>query len=243
MRVVSIIQARMGSTRLPGKVLMDIAGVTMLARTVSRARRATRVDEAVVATTTDPRDDAVVDECELLGVRVFRGSEEDVLDRYYMAAREHGAEAVVRVTSDCPLIDPALIDEVVGAFLDARPDYAANTIERTYPRGLDTEVMSFEALERAWREAEKPHEREHVTAYIYRNPDGFRLLSVKGERDLSVCRWTVDTPADLEFVRAVYERFGTGDSFGWEDALKLVESEPALAEINRGVRQKSLEEG
>ena len=243
MRVITIIQARMGSTRLPGKVLMDIAGQTMLARTVNRARRASLVNETVVATTTDPHDDAVADECGRCGVPAFRGSEEDVLDRYYRAAKAHSAEAVVRVTSDCPLMDPGAIDEVVDRFLVERPDYAANTIERTYPRGLDTEVISIDALQRAWREAERNSERENVTPYILRNPQKFRLLSVTGDVDLSRHRWTVDTMDDLRMVRAVYERLGADGGFPWRDVLALVEREPELPAMNAGVRQKGVEEG
>jgi len=241
--VVVIIQARMGSTRLPGKVLMDIGGRTMLARTVRRAGWATLVDEAVVATTTATGDDAILDECARLGVAVFRGSEDDVLDRYYGAAQEHQAEAVVRVTSDCPFIDPGLIDRAARAFLEERPDYASNTLERTYPRGLDTEILTKEALERAWIEAREPHQRAHVTPYIYLNPDRFHLLSVTGDRDLSAHRWTVDTPEDIEFARAVYGRLGNGDSFTWEEALADVETDPRLVQVNSGIQQKSLEEG
>ena len=243
MRVVTIIQARMGGTRLPGKVLMDIAGATMLARTVERARQASLVDETVVATTTDLRNDAVVKECARLGVRVFRGSEEDVLDRYCRAAKAHSAEAVVRVTSDCPLIDAGVMDEVIAEFLENRPDYAANTLERTYPRGLDTEVMSLDALGRAWREAKKDSEREHVTVHIYRNPDVFRLLSVKCDADYSRHRWTVDTPEDLSFVREVYGHLGPEGDFSWRDVLALVEGEPELSAINASVRQKGVEKG
>ena len=242
MKVVAIIQARMGSTRLPGKVLMDIAGASMLGRTVGRARRASLVNETVVATTTDPHDDAVADECARLGVPVFRGSQEDVLDRYYRAAKEHSAQAVVRLTSDCPLIDPRAVDEVIDRFLKERPDYAANTIERTYPRGLDTEVVSMGALERAWREASRGPEREHVTPYIVRNLQEFRLLSVTSESDLSRHRWTVDTADDLAMVRAVYERLGSDDEFTWRDVLALVEREPGLAEMNAHVEQKKVEE-
>lgn len=242
MRVVTIIQARMGSTRLPGKVLMDIAGATMLARTVERARLASLVDETIVATTTDLRDDAVVKECVRLGVPIFRGPEEDVLDRYYHAAKERSADAVVRVTSDCPLIDADVMDEVIAEFLEKRPDYAANTLERTYPRGLDTEVISLDALGRAWREAKKSSEREHVTAYMYQNPDVFRLISVRSRADNSRHRWTVDTPEDLSFVREVYGHLGPEGNFSWRDVLVLVESEPELSTINAGVRQKGVEE-
>lgn len=242
MRVVAVIQARMSSTRLPGKVLLDIGGETMLSRVVHRTRAAS-LDEVVVATALGPADDPIVWECEKLGVAAFRGSETDVLDRTYRAAQESQAEGIVRITSDCPLIDPQVIDRVVGAFRQARPDYASNVLQRTYPRGLDTEVMAFHALERAWLEASEPYQRVHVTPYFYQNPARFRLLSVVHESDYSQTRWTVDTADDLAFVRAVYERLGNERGFGWLEVLALLEREPALAELNRQVRQKALHEG
>ncbi len=242
MNLVAIIQARMGSTRLPGKALRDICGRTMLARVVRRARRSRLVDEVAVATTTEPEDIAIVEECRSLGVRYFRGSEQDVLDRYYRAAREFSADAVVRITSDCPLIDPEIIDLVVRAFLDNEPDYASNTLVGTYPRGLDVEVFSMKALERARAEASMDYQRIHVTPYLYQNPGIFRLLSVTGDEDYSRYRWTVDTQEDLDLVRTIYGMISKDDDFSWRDVLALMKREPALAEINRHIRQKSLEE-
>jgi spore coat polysaccharide biosynthesis protein SpsF len=233
----------MGSTRLPGKVLMDLGGQTVLARGVRRLRRASLIQQVVIATTDSPEDDAIVHECNRLGVVHFRGSEEDVLDRYYRTAEATGADAVVRVTSDCPLIDPEISDKVIRAFLERQPDYASNTLRRTYPRGLDTEVMTWDALARTWREARKPYQRTHVTAYIYENPNRFDLLAVTGESDHSDCRWTVDTPEDLSFVRAVYERMGSCDDFSWREALALLDREPALVELNRHIAQKAVHEG
>jgi spore coat polysaccharide biosynthesis protein SpsF len=242
MRVVAIIQARMGSTRLPGKVMKDVGGETMLARVVWRARRAKLLDEVVVATTNKSADSPIVSECSKLGIPIFRGDEQDVLDRYYRSALANRAEAVVRITSDCPLVDPEIIDEVVHSFLKAKPDYASNTLNHSYPRGLDTEVMSMASLERAWHESNKPYHRSHVTPYIYQNPDAFRLLSVKGQVDHSSHRWTVDTREDLNFVRTIYGRFNNQDTFGWQDVLKLLDREPDLVEINHHVRQKAIEE-
>jgi len=149
----------------------------------------------------------------------------------------------VRITSDCPLIDPAIIDRVIGAFLSKRPDYASNVVERNYPMGLDVEVMTMQALTKAWREADKPYERTHVTPYIYQNPSLFRLLHVTGDADYSHYRWTVDTPEDLAFVRTIYERFGNSNSIRWQEVVGLLDSEPELADINRHIRQKSLMEG
>jgi spore coat polysaccharide biosynthesis protein SpsF len=243
LRVVVIVQAHLGSTRLPGKALKDIGGRTMLARVARRTRRATLLAEVLVATTEKQADSAIVAECEALGVPVFRGSEEDVLDRYYQAAKASDAEAVVRITSDCPLVDPGVIDQVVGAFLDEQVDYASNSIVRTYPRGLEVEVMNTVTLARAWRQAKEPYQRTHVTPYIYENPALFRLVSVTADRDYSGYRWTVDTPEDLEFVREVYAHLGGDDSFSWHDALRLLESEPELLAINSHVRQKTLREG
>ena len=242
MKVVAIIQARMGSTRLPGKVLRDISGRPMLWHVVQRTRAAETLDEVVVATTTEPIDEAIVTFCRDHGFSCFRGSEDDVLDRYYQTALQHSAAAIVRITSDCPLIDSEIVDKTVRAFLAEQPDYASNIGVRTYPRGLDTEVMTFSALERARREARQPYQRAHVTPYIYENPKQFRILSVTGKEDHSVCRWTVDTPEDLEFVRAVYSHFPSYQ-FHWSDVMSLLEREPDLAEINRSIAQKALHEG
>jgi len=243
MRVVAIIQARTGSTRLPGKVLMDLCGEPVLARVVTRARRAVTLGEVVVATTLEPADDAIVALCGTRGWPCFRGSEADVLDRYYRAAECYRAAAVVRITSDCPLIEPVIVDEVVRAFLDRQPgvDYASNVVpRRTFPVGLDTEVMRFEVLAQAWREDRNPAWREHVTPYIHRHPARFRLHSVVSPVDVSSMRWTVDTPEDLAFVRAVYRRFGGRDDVRWREVLGLLEREPGLLDINRGVRQKAV---
>ena len=243
MRVVAIIQARMESTRLPGKVLMDIGGETMLSRVVHRSRRAALVDEIVVATTVKPNDDAIVAECKRIDAPIFRGEEENVLDRYFKAAEAYRAEAVVRITSDCPLIDPEIVDEIVHVFLKEKPDYASNALERTFPRGLETEVMTLDSIGRVWREAREAYQRVHVTPYIYQNPALFRLLSVTAEADYSDHRWTVDTPADLDFVQAVYARLGNDDSFSWRHVLKILDREPDLMDLNRHIRQKALEEG
>lgn len=240
MKVVGIIQARTGSTRLPGKVLLDLAGEPMLARAVSRVRRAKTLDDVVVATTSLPPDDAIVELCAERGWNVFRGSEDDVLDRYYRAAVAHRADAVVRITSDCPLIDPDVVDQVVTAFLERRPrvDYASNVLPvRTFPRGLDTEVFSFDALARAWREDKNPAWREHVTPYIYNNPCLFQLHCLTHEVAYSDMRWTVDTAEDLALVKLIYDYFGDG-RFSWRDALRVLEQHPEWAAINRHVEQK-----
>jgi spore coat polysaccharide biosynthesis protein SpsF len=241
--VVAIVQARMNSSRLPGKVLADLGGQTMLARVVRRVRRASLVDRVVIATTLEPEDDPIRRECDRLAVACFRGSAPDVLDRYQQAATAERAEVIVRITADCPLIDPGESDRVVRAFLDCQPDYASNVLRRTYPRGLDTEVMSAATLAHAWLEARQSHERVHVTPYIYGHPETFRLLSITGRESHADGRWTVDTPEDLAMVRAIYRRFDNDDAMGWREVLALLDAEPALANLNGHVRQKALVEG
>ena len=240
MKTVAIIQARMGSTRLPGKVLMDLGGETVLSRVARRLGQAGQIDEIVIATTTARRDNAIVEECSRLGVPYFRGSEQDVLDRYHGAAWQAGAGAVVRITSDCPLIEPALVDKTIQLFFDRHADYASNVMPRTYPRGLDTEVFSVTALERAWREADAPHQREHVTPYFYEHPELFRLASQQGDRDYSRYRWTLDTAEDLELIRTIVDRFNDRDDFNWHEVIALMEREPELVRLNAHVIQKAV---
>jgi spore coat polysaccharide biosynthesis protein SpsF len=201
------------------------------------------VDDVVVATTTERRDDSIVEECERQRVTVTRGNEADVLDRYYQAARQLQASTIVRITADCPLIDAALIDDVVLTFQRQSPDYASNTLVRTYPRGLDTEVFSFDALERAWRNARQAWERAHVTPFLYRHPEIFKLVSVRSDHDYSACRWTLDKPEDYEFLREVYLRLEGKVAFSWRDVLDLLQREPRLSLINAKSRQKNLHEG
>jgi len=243
MRTVAIVQARLGSSRLPGKVLADLAGRTMLARVVRRLRRCRRLDEVVVATSTSPADDDVAAECGRLDVPVFRGSEADVLDRYYQAALFHGAGVVVRVTADCPLIEPEIVDLVVERFRTTRADYARNTETRTYPRGLDAEAVALPALVMAWHLARAEYERAHATPFLYGNPDMFRVTSVTHAIDYSGHRWCVDTPDDLRLLRAIYQRFDGDDRCHWLEVLNLLAREPSLGELNRHVAQKPLQAG
>jgi spore coat polysaccharide biosynthesis protein SpsF len=233
----------MGSTRLPGKVLKEIEGETMLARVVRRLSCCKLINGLLIATTDRPADDAIVEECRRCSVQVFRGDENDVLDRYFRAAQSTKAEVVVRITSDCPLIDPGVTDKTVEVFLGQTPDYASNCVVRTYPRGLDTEVMTTQALERAWRAADQPYQRTHVTPYISEHPGEFKILSVTGDADFSHHRWTVDTPEDLEFVRAISARLKGRDDFLWPHVLALLDREPTLMEMNRSVAQKAVHEG
>jgi len=236
--IAAIVQARMGSTRLPGKTLADIAGRPMLAWLVERARRIPGVERVIVATTERPADQAILRFAADHGVPAYAGSEDDVLDRFYQTARRHGIAVVVRVTPDCPLLDPAVSGAVLACFLEGRGaiDYASNTQPPTFPDGLDTEVFSSAALERAWREARLTSEREHVTPYIWKQPDTFRVANVTHEPNLSALRWTVDTAADLEFVRAVYGRLAaSAETAGMDDVLGLLRRHPELAALNRGI--------
>lgn len=240
MERAAIIQARMGSTRLPGKALKDICGKSMLERVVERVKKTKTIDGLIIATTVREEDDQIVAECEKIGVPVFRGDPEDLLDRYYQCAKRYGVQNVIRITSDCPLIEPEVIDLVVGKFFEVKPDYASNTLPpRTYPRGLDVEIFSFDALELAWREDKDPAWREHVTPYIYHHPEKFKLHAVTNDADYSYMRWTVDTPEDLVLVRKIYEHF-ENDAFSWHDVIKLLENHPEWLEINKHVVQKEL---
>jgi spore coat polysaccharide biosynthesis protein SpsF (cytidylyltransferase family) len=237
MRTVAIIQARMGSTRLPGKVLADIQSKPMLYHIVSRARSATLLDEVGVATSDHVEDAAIARFCDAERIPCFRGNQDDVLDRYHSAAASFGAEVVVRLTGDCPLLDPQVIDRVVRVFLEGDYDYVSNTLEPSFPDGLDTEVVSRAALDRVWREAELKSEREHVMPFLWKNPAIFRLKNVKAEVSHADLRWTVDEPQDLRFVRVVYARLYRENAplFTMGDVLDLLAREPGLGELNAGI--------
>lgn len=246
---IAIIQARMGSTRLPAKVLADILGRPMLLRVVDRALDARLIDKVVVATSTLPADDPIATLCRENRIDCFRGDESDVLRRYADAARHFEASLVTRITSDCPLLDPYVTDRVIEAFRQSRrgdettgADYASNTLRRTWPRGLDTEVFTVDAILKADREAQQPYQRTHVTPYIYENPEQFRLLPFCGNADWSHLRWTVDTPEDLELIRAVYRQL-PDDSTDWCDAADIVTRDQELSAINTHIRQKETHEG
>ena len=262
-RVVAIIQGRMTSSRLPGKILADIAGQPMLGRVFIRTSRAASVSHTLFATTTDPSDDPVAEYCDFSGIPLTRGSLFDVLDRYYQAAKGAKADVVVRITADCPVIDPGLIDKVVNTVISHQSsvDFAANRLpppwKRTYPIGLDTEVCTFAALEQAWEKAKEPQHREHVMPYIYEgvqlttdnrllhtgiSPRGYNIALLHHTTDFGDYRWTVDTPEDLEFMRQVYSHFDGRDDFTWKEVLDLVHDNPELMKINASVRHKTLKD-
>lgn len=246
-RVVGISQARMTSTRLPGKILLPAAGKPLLAHHLERLRRCRTLDAVVLATTVNATDDPVARLGEELGIPVFRGSEQDVLARFAGAAALGAADTVVRVTSDCPLIDPALVDALVAGFLeDGTADYRSIDVGR-FPRGLDAEVFRRSLLDEAAAMATDPAEREHVTPYIYRRPDRFRLadplIPPEGQPDGSLPpqRWCVDEPADYELVRRILEALLPGKpNFGWQDCCSVLHDHPDWADLNAAVRQKTL---
>jgi spore coat polysaccharide biosynthesis protein SpsF len=245
---VAILQARMGSSRLPGKVLAELGGRTMLERVIERAQASRRVARIVVATSRSSADDGIEAVCRASGIGVFRGSEDDVLDRYVAAARHLEADPIVRLTADCPLLDPGVIDRVIAEFERGGFDYVANINPPTYPDGLDVEVIAAAALERAGAEARLRSEREHVTLHIRNHPDRFRIANVESSRDLSALRWTVDEPEDLAFVRSIYAAL-PGADFRLDAVLALLASQPELAASNarfardEGLRRSLREDG
>jgi spore coat polysaccharide biosynthesis protein SpsF len=245
MKVVIIDQARMTSTRLPGKVLKPVLGKPLLEYQIERLRRVAHADELVIATTTNASDDVLVDFCRQHGVKVYRGSEMDVLSRYYGAATESGADVVVRVTSDCPVIDPAVVDQVIVHYLDHRDeyDYVSNTQVRSFPRGMDAEVFSMGALESAYHEGRLEYEREHVTPFLYRHPERFKVGQWVFREDRGDERWTVDTPEDLELVRRIIEAlYPRKPEFTLVDILELLDRHPGWRQINTHIIQKKLGE-
>ena len=242
-KTACIVQARFASTRLPGKVLLEAGGKSLLEHLVERLRRAEAIDEIVIATTVNSDCRPIIDLAEKCEVTWFAGSEEDVLERYLGAAREVNADNIIRVTSDCPLIDPVTIDRVVNCYLSGNADYVSNTIERTYPRGLDTEVFSFAALEKAGELASEKQYREHVTLYMYRHREHFTLINVGAEPPLNrpELRLTVDTEDDFRLITEIYEAlYRPGEIININDVIKLFEERPELVQINSHVEQKKV---
>lgn len=238
-KVVVIAQARMSSTRLPGKSMASLGESTVIDHVIDRCVRSTHADQVLIATTMDPSDDPLAQHVEQRGIPVFRGSLDDVLGRYAQAAEASHAETIVRITCDCPLIDPLVLDSVIERYAEAPAvDYCSNTLQRTYPIGQDTEVFGRAALDRAHAEATAQHEREHVTPYIYQHPAQFSLRNAPSPEwavwpDL---RLTVDEPVDLELVREIVDRVGA--DAGLREILELLRREPSLAAINRNVAHR-----
>lgn len=236
MSIIAIIQARTISTRLPEKVLKKIEGKTILEHVINRVKAVKKLDDVIVATTVKKEDLEIVKLCVSLGISVFCGSEDDVLDRYYQTARLFKAEHIVRITSDCPLIDPKVIVKVIKLYFQKKADYASNTIVETFPDGLDTEVFSLKTLKIAWESAKLPSEREHVTPYIRKNPNIFKLVNLKCNIDLNDKRWTIDEPEDFKFVKIVYKNLYLEDPlFGMEKIFKFLKKHPEIEEINKNI--------
>lgn len=248
MRTVAIIQGRMGSTRLPGKVMKKLCGKSVLEHVIHRVQACHLLDDIVVATTNSPTDDVIVAEAERCAAKWFRGSEEDVLNRYYLAAKQFHAEVVVRVTSDCPLFDPELLAKMVLFFRsknspDNQLDYLSNTLKRTFPLGLDAEVFKFSALEYAHFHSNNQYEREHVTPYIYEHSDIFSLHSYEGNEDLTSHRWTLDTEDDFKLINEIYsELYRENELFLTKRIIALLGAKPELKKINAHIKQKTLGE-
>ena len=229
----AMIQARMGSTRLPGKTLAKIGGRPLLDLLIQRVKQSSLIDKVIIATTTQARDDVLVEFAQKQDIPWFRGSEEDVLDRVYQAAKEYSVDHIVRVTPDCPLLDHKVMDRVIETYQSGNYDYVANVLKSTYPDGLDVEVFSFSALEQAWQKAQMPSQREHVTPYI-RTSEEFRVFNVESPTDLSHFKWSVDTEQDLRFVRSVYQGLeNKGITFDLQDVLLLLRNHPELTAINQ----------
>ena len=234
MKVVALVQARRGSSRLPDKVLATVEGVPLLGWVLERTRRIAGVDHTVLATTTNPADAALVEVARGLGLEAYTGSEQDVLDRYYHAASASGADAVVRITADCPLLDPDESARVVERFRRGDADYVSNVHPRCVPDGFDTEICSMAALHTAWQQGRTPYEREHVTPHIWEHPATFRVVGLGQQALLAKLRLTVDYQEDLDLVRALYARFSPPDraSAGLSRIVELLGDEPALLRLN-----------
>jgi spore coat polysaccharide biosynthesis protein SpsF len=245
MSVIAVLQARFSSTRLPGKVLKPILGVPMLVHQIERIKSSKMLAEVIVATSADATDDLLAQTIAARGETVFRGSLDNVLERFYGAVKSstHRPQHVVRLTGDCPLVDPAIIDEIVSHHLISGSDYTSNSVQPTYPDGLDVEVMTLSALEKAMREAHLPSHFEHVTPYIHQNPEIFKVTHHRRDgADLSDLRWTVDEPADFELVRRIFERlYPTNKAFSTNDVLAFLDANPELLELNKSfVRNEGL---
>jgi spore coat polysaccharide biosynthesis protein SpsF len=245
-KIVAIIQARMTSSRLPGKVMLDIAGYPMLDHVLYRVSKTKLVDEIIVATTTNPADDPIEVFCHEKGFSCFRGSEFDVLDRFYQSALANEADIIVRITADCPLIDADMIDAMLKSFMDNQVDFAANRLpppwKRTFPIGLDIEIASFQALENAWKNATTKFEREHVMPYLYEVPERFKTLLIHHEPDYGNRRWTVDTAEDLVLVRRIFQHFSPQRDFGWLEVVELLALNPGWETVNFNVPAKQVDE-
>ncbi len=234
--IAAIIQARMGSTRLPGKVMKEVCGKPLLWHLIQRLKTSQTIDKIIIATTVNAADKPILELARQMGIDSFAGSEEDVLDRYYRAAEKHKADIVVRITADCPLIDPALMDKVITHYIENKDDFDYVQSGISYPDGIvETSVLPFSILEKTWREAKLPSEREHVTSYIWKNPSLFRVYIMENDEDLSDIRLTVDDETDFKLAAEVFKNlYKEGEVFSMQDILDFLETKPELLELNKG---------
>lgn len=236
MSIVAVLQARMSSRRLPGKVLKPLLGKPMILRQIERLRRARAIDQLLLATSDEASDDPLAECCVAEGIPVFRGSLNDVLDRFYQAVSPLTPQHVVRLTADCPLADASVIDGIIAFHLAGGYDYSSNGLQPSFPDGLDVEIMRFAALHSAWREARLPGQREHVTPYLYQHPQQYRIGHYGQPNNLSALRWTVDEPADFELVERVYNAlYPSNPAFTTADVLALLKQQPQLSVLNAAV--------
>lgn len=241
MNMVAIIQARMGSTRLPGKVMKKIFGKSILEHVVRRTSACEGINNIVIATTALEQDQVIVEEAKRLGVDVFCGAEHDVLDRYYQAAIKYKADSIMRITSDCPIIDAAILSKMITIYHNSDFDYVSNTLKRSFPRGLDAEIFSMESLKNAYQNADNEELKEHVTPYIYLNPDQFSIYHYESKEDYSMYRWTLDTEEDWILINKIYESlYVEGELFSWKKGIELMNQKPELPKINLHVEQKKI---
>lgn len=242
----AIVFARIASRRLPSKVMINVQDKPILQHIIERVSRSRYVQKVVVATSSSPSDDQVAELGRSVGADVFRGSEDDVLDRCFQAAKEFSIDTIVRITADDPFKDPGIIDQVIKAFVDAKGKYdlVCNTLRPTFPEGLDVEVMSFHALKQAWLNATEPSEREHLTQYMLKNPKKFRILNIENSENMSNIRLTLDTSEDLELVKLIYDAlYPTRNDFRWADIISYLRSKPELLEINKNVKKSGRYQG
>lgn len=246
MKIAATIQARMTSTRLPGKVLLPVAGKPLLVHMIERLRRMETIDDVVVATTVNAEDDPIAETAKSLGAGVFRGSEHDVLERVVLACRAHKIDLIVETTADCPLIDPEVSDQVVRKYLEGGYDYVSNVLKRTFPRGMDTQVFPTRILEEVHRLTTDPVDREHVSYYIYQHPEKYRLGNITAPPlcDMPDLRLTVDTPEDFTLIKTIFEALSPKNpAFSLEDIMRHLHAHPHLFDINREIKQKTVTYG
>jgi len=241
MKILAIVQARMGSTRLPDKVLADIESKPMVWHVIERLKCSEKLDDIVLAIPIGEKDNILEKFARKNNIKYFRGSEKNVLSRYYETAKKFEADIVLRITADCPLIDSKIVDLIIKKHLYANADYTSNVLKRTYPKGLDVEVISFEALEKSFQEAQTQADKEHVTLYVRNHPERFKRINVENNKNLSDFRWCVDEEKDLKFVREIYKKLYQKENiFFMQEIVNFLKKEPELVKTNKEIKRKSI---